>query len=87
MITVPMKVAVQSAIPVSVASVGGIPLSLGAEYKVGGEPYHGEYEFTPTEETQTVPTQDKFLSENIIIHPIPSNYGRIGWNGSILTVS
>jgi len=49
--------------------------------------YEGAYEFTPTQETQTVPTAQRVLLENIIINPIPSNYGLITWNGSVLTVS
>ena len=49
--------------------------------------YDGEYEFTPTQETQVVQTRQKVLLENITINPIPSNYGLITWNGSTLTVS
>ena len=52
-----------------------------------GTPYTGEYEFTPTQSTQIVPTENKILAENIVINPIPSNYGLITWNGSFLTVS
>lgn len=52
-----------------------------------GTPYTGEYEFTPTSETQTIPTENKALAQNIIINPIPSNYGLITWDGSTLTVS
>lgn len=43
----------------------------------GIEPYTGEYEFTPTEDLQTVPIQGKYATQNIIVNPIPSNYGRI----------
>lgn len=49
--------------------------------------YEGPYEFTPTQETQTAYTANKVLTENIIINPIPSNYGLITYNGSVLTVS
>ena len=52
-----------------------------------GEPYEGAYEVTPTEQTQTLPSENKFLYENVVINPIPSNYGLITWNGSTLTVS
>ena len=54
---------------------------------VGGEPYEGDYEFTPTQEQQIVPTLGKVLSDNIIIAPIPSNYGLITYNGFEITVS
>lgn len=50
-------------------------------------PYTGEYIFTPTRETQVVPIAGKKATENIIINPIPSNYGLITWDGSVLTVS
>lgn len=49
--------------------------------------YHGVYEVTPTNEEQTLDTQGYYLAENIILKPIPSNYGLITWSGSILTVS
>lgn len=54
---------------------------------VDGEKYKGEYEVTPSAETQTLETQGLTLNENITIKPIPSNYGLITWDGSILTVS
>lgn len=49
--------------------------------------YHGEYEITPSADTQTMQTMNKRLSQNIIIKPIPNNYGLIGWDGSVLTVT
>lgn len=49
--------------------------------------YGGPYEFTPTEDTQTVAIEHKMATENIVINPIPSNYGLITWNGTTLTVS
>lgn len=49
--------------------------------------YDGATEVTPTQETQTLETQGFRLLENIVINPIPSNYGLITWNGSVLTVS
>lgn len=51
------------------------------------DPYEGDYEITPTDETQVLQTAGKWDRENIIIKPIPSNYGLITWNGSALTVS
>lgn len=52
-----------------------------------GDPYSGQYEWTPTQETQTIPISGKTAARNITINPIPSNYGLITWNGSTLTVS
>ncbi len=53
----------------------------------GMDTYDGAYEFTPTQQEQIAPTAHKVLLENIIINPIPSNYGLITYNGSVLTVS
>lgn len=52
-----------------------------------GDPYTGDYEVYPSLETQILPTADKSLTDNIVIYPVPSNYGLITWNGSVLTVS
>lgn len=49
--------------------------------------YEGAYEVTPSEETQTLETDSLYMRGDIVIHPIPSNYGLITWNGSTLTVS
>lgn len=49
--------------------------------------YEGEYEYTPTNEVQEIPIAEKVATTNIIINPIPSNYGLITWNGSVITVS
>lgn len=32
-------------------------------------------------------TENKTTQQNIVINPIPSNYGLITWNGSVITVS
>lgn len=49
--------------------------------------YEGQTEVTPTQETQVLQTANKTVVQDIIINPIPSNYGLITWNGSTLTVS
>ena len=49
--------------------------------------YEGEYTVTPQAVEQILQTKDKLLTDNIVINPIPSNYGLITWNGSTLTVS
>ncbi len=49
--------------------------------------YSGQTEITPSEETQTLQTANMAVLQNIVINPIPSNYGKITWNGSTLTVS
>lgn len=54
---------------------------------VGGVPYSGSYEVTPSDEAQTLGTSSRMLSRDIIINPIPSNYGLITWDGTTITVS
>ncbi len=49
--------------------------------------YDGVTEFTPSPETQTIKINGYRGISDITINPIPSNYGLITWNGSILTVS
>ena len=51
------------------------------------EEYEGAYEFTPSGSQQTVEIAHKKATANIIINPVPSNYGLITWNGAWLTVS
>ena len=51
-----------------------------------GAPYTGSYTVTPSASTQTIHTANKLLSEDIVVNPIPSNYGLVSWNGSVLTV-
>lgn len=53
----------------------------------GGTAYTGETTVTPTQSTQTLQTSGYVMEDNITINPIPSNYGLITWNGSVLTVS
>ena len=49
--------------------------------------YTGPYEFTPTAEEQRVRIARKQAEEDIIINPIPRNYGLVTYNGSIITIS
>ena len=90
MITIPMQVSVSRVeIPVGVAvSAVDLPVGIGAAYEMReGEIYDGPYEFTPTQETQYAPSEGKVLLEDIVINPIPNNYGLITYNGAIITVS
>lgn len=49
--------------------------------------YQGEYEVTPSRETQVLETAGLKMIDNVTVNPIPSNYGLIGWNGAFMTVS
>lgn len=50
-------------------------------------PYTGEYIINPSESEQVLMTKNKYLINNLIVNPIPNNYGKITWDGSVLTVS
>lgn len=49
--------------------------------------YDGPFSFTPSTEAQVIHVRNKAAYQDITIDPIPSNYGQISWNGSVLTVS
>ena len=49
--------------------------------------YEGSYEVTPQAEAQTLATANRAMREDLVINPIPSNYGLITWNGQVLKVS
>ena len=51
------------------------------------ETYTGETSVTPSEEEQILRTGGLYVTDHIHIDPIPSNYGKITYNGSVITVS
>lgn len=48
--------------------------------------YNGPYTFVPTESQQVIAINNQLAIQDITIAPIPPNYGRIAWDGSVLTV-
>lgn len=67
------------------STTGGLSggLSLDGSYT---SDYEGPYEFTPTNTAQVVLIEGKKATEDIIFGAIPSNYGRIEWNGAVMTI-
>lgn len=49
--------------------------------------YTGTYEVTPGDTEQVLETENLYMTDNIVINPIPSNYGLVTYNGSTITVS
>ena len=49
--------------------------------------YTGSYEVTPSAQEQMLDTAGLMMTANITVNPIPSNYGLITYNGSVITVS
>lgn len=64
-------------------------IGLGNTYKitVGADPYKGEYVVTPSQERQVLETKHLSMGENVVVEPIPKNYGLITYNGFELTVT
>lgn len=88
-IIVPMKVSVSDVqIPVSVsASDVALPVRIGVGYYTSQyDEYTGATEFTPSDEPQIIQTAERVVMTDIVINPVPSNYGRITYNGSTITV-
>lgn len=89
-IVVPMTVAANTlSVALAVASnTHNVGMDVGFVVVSGlAEHYDGSYEFTPADTAQTVSIKDKVADEDIIINPIPSNYGKISWNGLGIRVS
>lgn len=71
-----------------IAEPSAIALDAGGDlYAVGPPFYEGSYDITPSAQAQTIPIDGMRAAHDIVIEPIPSNYGLITWNGSTITVS
>ena len=53
---------------------------------VDGEHYTGDYTVTPGETEQVLQTAGLVMEQSVTVEAIPSNYGRITWDGSTLRV-
>ena len=51
------------------------------------EPYADPYEVTPAQEAQILNTEDKVMTGNVTVNPIPNSYGLVSYNGFELTIS
>lgn len=49
--------------------------------------YMGPYTVTPSQDTQIVHVKDLKMVQNITVEPIPSYYGRVSYNGSVITIT
>ena len=68
------------------SSEGRVQGDLTIPATAGLKTYDGPFEFTPSEEAQTIQIEERISSADIIIAPIPTNYGRITQNGNILLI-
>ena len=89
-VVVPLSVAESAAtIGMSIAE-DNVTLQVGLETAievVEGQAYEGPYSVTPSQQAQTLATEGYLMTGDVVVNPIPSNYGKITWNGAVLTVS
>lgn len=57
------------------------------EIAVTPDRYDGAYEIEPQAQPVEVAVGGYYVPHNIIVKPIPNNYGKITWDGTTLTVS
>ena len=76
-----------AAIQGTLSGQGALNGSLGIPTVISSETYTGPYVYTPTQYTQTIDISRKTATQNITINPIPTDYGKITWDGAVLTVS
>lgn len=83
-----IKLNVLDTVPIAlnVLEESGASLNVQGEL-IGNMPmYTDSYEFTPSSEEQTISIAGKRAFDDIIIHSVPQNYGRLEWNGSVLRI-
>ena len=71
----------------SLASAARLAGNLTVPSSAGHQVYDGPVEVTPGGTEQKLETQGKLLLQDIVINPVPSNYGLISWNGLGIRVS
>ena len=79
----PQTVSIEVASPAMGIGIGS---PVARDY-VDRDPYTGEYTITPGDEEQVLITKNLRMTENITVKAVPSNYGKIDWNGQYLVVS
>lgn len=60
---------------------------LSTRMSAGTDAFDGPYIVTPNRSTQILNTSGRIMISDVKINPIPSNYGLVTWNGSVLTIS
>lgn len=90
MITVPMTASTDVVVFPARLSVSSLEISseLGVRYEVSDKPYYrDDYEVTPSDEMQILHVANMAMIHDIVINPIPSNYGKVTYNGQIITIT
>lgn len=77
----------RSAVSIAEATSASHTVEFATGVITGGVPYEGSYDVTPGSEAQELATEGRVMRHNVTVGAIPSNYGLIEWNGTVLTVS
>ena len=87
--TIPMSVSVDSAAyDLGLNEPQAVTIGVAAPIRpIAAEHYTGSYSVTPSASEQRLPVEGLLMEQDVVVAPIPSNYGLITWNGSTLTVS
>jgi len=67
---------------VSTVTDGGTQITITSDT----DPYTGSYVVTPSENQQVLNTANLRMASNVTINPIPSNYGRVIYDGGLRIV-
>ena len=86
-LNIPVTLTVDEDIGVKIGDVPNVSVGLDTAIVASLTPhYEGNTEITPGDNAQVLVTAGMIVDEDIIVDPIPSNYGHILWNGSFLSV-
>lgn len=87
-ITIPLQVAGGETITLAIDPGRLIPMAVDTTITANlGEHYQGPYAVTPAAHGQTLNTAGRIMDQDLVVEAIPSNYGLVTWDGSVLTVS
>lgn len=87
-IAISLSISDEGSVALSLGADEGVTLKLGDPYIDGGaREYEGAYEVEPTAYEQVLPTAYLKMARDVVVKPIPSNWGMISWDGSSLMVS
>lgn len=70
----------------TLSATGGITGRLTVPRIISPDSYDGEYTVTPGETEQVLLTKDLMMLDDVTIGVVPSNYGRLEYNGQYLRV-
>lgn len=88
MVDVHLTVSGDESVPLSVGESPSLPLALDVSYAGASLPdYTGETTVTPSGSTQTLETAGTSVRQDIVVEPVPSSYGLVSYDGSVLTIS